>query len=192
MTRLEFLDTLRRRLAGLPPAEIDDLVGDYATHFADGMAAGRSEAEIAEALGDPIRLARELRAEAGLRRWETARTPANFFAVLFGFLALIAVDFVFLLPLLGALVLFTFVAGVVALALCVAGLALMARLLHWDQLFSLQSMARSFAGIGLLGFGIGGGALLLMMVDYMVRLLGKFARLHYELLNKAETGGAHG
>jgi hypothetical protein len=25
-----------------------------------------------------------------------------------------------------------------------------------------------------------------------VRLLGKFARLHYELLNKAETGGAHG
>ncbi len=192
MTRLEFLDTLRRRLAGLPPAEIDDLVGDYATHFTDGMAAGRGEAEIAEALGDPIRLARELRAEAGLRRWETARTPANFFAVLFGFLALIAVDFVFLLPLLGALVLFTFVAGVVALALCVAGLALMARLLHWDQLFSLQSMARSFAGIGLLGFGIGGGALLMLMVDYMVRLLGKFARLHYELLKKAETGGAHG
>lgn len=192
MTRLEFLDTLRRRLAGLPPAEIDDLVGDYATHFTDGMAAGRGEAEIAEALGDPIRLARELRAEAGLRRWETARTPANFFAVLFGFLALIAVDFVFLLPLLGALVLFTFVAGVVALALCVAGLALMARLLHWDQLFSLQSMARSFAGIGLLGFGIGGGALLMLMVDYMVRLLGKFARLHYELLNKADIGGAHG
>ncbi len=192
MTRLEFLDTLRRRLAGLPPAEIDDLVGDYATHFTDGMAAGRGEAEIAEALGDPLRLARELRAEAGLRRWETARTPANFFAVLFGFLALIAVDFVFLLPLLGALVLFTFVAGVVAVVLCVVGLALMARLLHWDQLFSLQSMARSFAGIGLLGFGIGGGALLMLMVDYMVRLLGKFARLHYELLNKADIGGAHG
>ncbi len=36
MTELKVLDTLRRRLAGLPPAEIDDLVGDYATHFADG------------------------------------------------------------------------------------------------------------------------------------------------------------
>mgnify|MGYP001807681833 CR=1 FL=1 len=192
MTKSEFLDTLRRRLAGLPRAEIDDLVGDYATHFTDGMAAGRSEAEIAEALGDPIRLARELRAEVGLRRWETARTPANFFAVLFGFTALIAVDFIFLLPLLGGLVLFTFVAGVVALALCVAGLALMARLFHWDQLFALQSVARTFAGIGLLGFGIGGGALLMLMVDYMVRLLGRFARLHYELLNKANTGDAHG
>src|SRR5260370_36139610 len=103
MTRLEFLDPLRRRLAGLPQAEIDELVGDYATHFADGMAAGRSEAEIAEALGDPMRLARELRAEAGFRRWGTERTPGNFFAVLFGFLALGTVDFVFLLPLLGGL-----------------------------------------------------------------------------------------
>jgi hypothetical protein len=40
--------------------------------------------------------------------------------------------------------------------------------------------------------GIGGGALLLLMIDYVVRLLGKFARLHYELLNKADAGGARG
>ncbi len=192
MTRLEFLDTLRRRLAGLPPAEIDELVGDYAAHFADGMAAGRSEAEIAEALGDPMRLARELRAEAGFRRWETARTPANFLAVLFGLLALVAVDFVFLLPLLGGLLLFTFVAGIVLLALCVAGIALVARLFHWDQLFALHSMARTFAGLGLLGVGIGGGALLMLMIDWVVRLLGKYARLHYELLNTTDAGGAHG
>ena len=113
MTRLEFLDTLRRRLAGLPPWEIDELVGDYAAHFADGMAAGRSEEEIARALGDPMRLARELRAEAGFKRWETERTAGNFFAVLFGFLGLIAVDFVFLLPLLGGLALVALVAGIV-------------------------------------------------------------------------------
>ena len=174
MTRLEFLDTLRRRLAGLPEAEIDDLVADYATHFADGMAAGRSEAEIAEALGDPMRLARELRAEAGFRRWETERTPASFFAVLFGFVALVAVDFVFLLP------------------LCVAGVVLLAKLFSWDGLFAVHSLVRKLSGLGLLGVGIGGGALLLLMIDYVVRLLGKFARLHYELLNRADAGGAHG
>jgi len=192
MTRLEFLDTLRRRLSGLPQAEIDELIADYAAHFADGKAAGRSEAEIAAALGDPMRLARELRAEAGFRRWETARTPANFFAVLFGFLALIAVDFVFLLPLLGGLALFTFLAGLAMLGLCIAGMVLMLRLFHWDHGFTLHYLTRVFSGIGLLGFGIGGGALLLLMIDYVVRLLGKFARLHYELLNKAEMGGAHG
>ena len=192
MTRQEFLDTLRRRLSGLPSSEIDELIADYATHFADGKAAGRSEEDIAAALGDPMRLARELRAEAGLRRWETARTPANFFAVLFGFLALIAVDFMFLLPLLGALALFTLVAGIVVLALCLAGLALILKLFHWDHGFTLHYLSRIFGGIGLLGVGVGGGALLLMMIDYVVRLLGKFARLHYELLDKAEMGGAHG
>jgi uncharacterized membrane protein len=193
MTRAEFLDTLRRRLGGLPPSEIDELISDYAAHFADGIAAGRSEAEIAAALGDPMRLARELRAEAGFRRWETARTPANFFAVLFGFLALIAVDFVFLLPLLGTLALFAFVAGLVLLALCIAGLALLMKLFSWDHgLFAGHFLTRTFGGIGLLGIGVGGGALLLLMIDYVVRLLGKFARLHYALLNHAEMRGAHG
>jgi uncharacterized membrane protein len=193
MTKTEFLDTLRRRLAGLPPSEIDELISDYAAHFTDGVAAGRSEAEIAAALGDPMRLARELRAEAGFRRWETARTPANFFAVLFGFLALIAVDFVFLLPLLGALALFAFVAGLVLLALCIAGFAVLMKLFSWDHgLFAGHFMTRTFSGIGLLGVGVGGAALLLMMIDYVVRLLGKFARLHYALLDRADMGGAHG
>jgi uncharacterized membrane protein len=192
MTRLEFLDTLRRRLSGLPQAEIDELISDYATHFADGMAAGRSEADIAAALGDPMRLARELRAEAGFRRWESERTPASFFAVLFGFLALIAVDFVFLLPLLGGLALFTFLAGLAMLGLCIAGLVLVMKLFSLDHGFTLHYLARIFSGVGLLGLGVGGGALLLMMIDYVVRLLGKFARLHYALLNKADLGDAHG
>ncbi len=187
MTKAEFLDTLRRRLAGLPRDEIDELVGDYATHFADGRAEGRSEAEIARALGDPMRLARELRAEAGFRRWEEERTPSNFLAVLFGFLALIAVDFVFLLPLLGGLALFALIAGIAMLALCVAGLALMMKLFHLDHGLSLHYLTRIFSGLGLLGIGIGGSALLLMAVDYVVRLLGKFARLHYALLNKADA-----
>ena len=192
MTKAEFLDTLRRRLSGLPPSEIDELVSDYAAHFADGMAAGRSEAEIAAALGDPMRLARELRAEAGFRRWENARTPANFFAVLFGFLALMAVDFIFLLPLLGGLALFTILVGFVLLGLSLAGMVTLIRAFSWDHALTGHFLSRTFSGIGLLGFGIGGSALLLLMIDFVVRLLGKFARLHYALLNRTEMGGAHG
>lgn len=187
MTKSEFLDTLRRRLAGMPQSEIDDVVDDYATHFADGMAEGRSEAEIARALGDPMRLARELRAEAGFRRWEHERSPASFFAVLFGFLALVAVDFVFLLPLMGGLFLFTIVAGLVFIALCIAGLALLANVFSWHLgVFAVPSLTRALGGLGLLGIGIGGSALLMLMIDYVVRLLGRFARLHYTLLHKAD------
>jgi uncharacterized membrane protein len=186
MTRSEFLDTLRRRLAGMPEAEIDDLIGDYATHFADGIAAGRSEAEIAEALGDPMRLARELRAEAGFRRWEEAPTPANFLAVLFGFLALVAVDFVFLLPLLIGLAFLALLAGFALLGLCVAGFVLLLGLFRLNHGLSLHYFGRILTGIGLLGVGIGGAALLLLLADYVVRLLGRFARLHYALLSRAE------
>ena len=47
------------------------------SHFSEGRVAGRSEDEIAAALGDPVRLARELRAEAGFKRWESERTPGS-------------------------------------------------------------------------------------------------------------------
>ena len=73
MTRAEFIAQLRRALSGMAPKELDDIVADYNAHFDEGLAAGRSEAEIARALGDPLRLGRELRAEAGLRRWERLR-----------------------------------------------------------------------------------------------------------------------
>jgi uncharacterized membrane protein len=187
MNKRDFLDTLRRRLAGMPPAEIDEIIADYAAHFADGVAAGRSEEAIARALGDPLRLARELRAEAGFRRWEQSRTPANFAAVLFGFVALVAVDFVFLLPLLFGLALVTFICGIVAIVLCLVGLALLLNPAHWDAGFiGAHSLPRALSGLGLLGFGVGGGALLIILVEWVVRLLSKYARLHYTLLQRAD------
>jgi uncharacterized membrane protein len=186
MTRAEFLSILHERLRGLPAPEIEELMDDYDSHFAEGRAAGRSEAEIAAALGDPARLARELRAEAGLRRWESARTPGNFYAAMIGFLALIAVDFMFLLPLLGALALAALAVGLVMLGLCVAGLVLVMKLFSFHGL-SLGYLTRILSGIGLLGLGVGGGALLVMAVDYVVRLLARFARLHYTLLQRSEA-----
>ena len=78
----------------------------------------------------------------------------------------------FLLPLVAGLMLFTLIAGIVLIALSVAGLALLAKLFSWEGLFVFKSITRTLYGLGLLGVGIGGGALLLMMVDYVVRLLG--------------------
>ena len=185
MTRSEFLNTLRRRLGGLPAAEIDDVIADYSMHFDEGMAAGRSEAEIAAALGDPARLARELRAESGFKRWEAARTPGNFIAALFGFLALIAVDFIFLLPVLGGMLLATAICALVAIALCVAGLAVIFVPEWGTDSVNVSLLAKELAGISLLGFGVGGGALLVWLCYVAVRLLWKYARLHYTLLNQA-------
>jgi len=187
MTRNEFLGTLRHLLSGLPQTEIDDVIADYAAHFDEGVAAGRSEEDIAAALGDPERLGKELRAEIGLRRWETERTPSNFFAVMAGFVTLIAMDFIILLPVLAVLVLFVLIAGLVATLLCLIGLGLLMNLFYiTDAFLGEAALMRMVGGITMLGFGVGGGALLILLMDLVIRALGRFARLHYTLLNKVE------
>ena len=188
MTRNEFLEALRSELAGLPQAEIDEAIADYDAHFEEGLASGRSEEDIAAALGNPERLGKELRAEIGLRRWETARTPGNFLAVMAGFLALIAMDFIVLLPVLAILAFFALVAGLVATLLCLIGLGLIINLFQVTTgFFGEQALLRILSGLSMLGFGIGGGALLILLMDLTVRALGRFARLHYTLLNQAEV-----
>ena len=92
MNRIGFLRTLHEGLAGLPERDIDEILADYNSHFEEGLASGRSEAEVAAALGDPRRLARELRAETGLRRWENHHSFGNSAAVLLAFGGLAAVD----------------------------------------------------------------------------------------------------
>jgi len=73
MTREDFIARLRRGLAGMSPEAADDIVADYEAHFSEGKAAGRTEDQVAEALGDPDRLARELRAAAKGEPWEERR-----------------------------------------------------------------------------------------------------------------------
>src|SRR5271156_2226625 len=100
MTREAFIARLWEGLKGLPTATVAEIAADYNAHFAEGAAAGRSEAEIATALGDPDRLARELRAEAGLKRWESERNPAAAAGAVFAVLGLGALDLLILLPIL--------------------------------------------------------------------------------------------
>src|SRR5690606_3608941 len=87
-------------LSDLPENSVNEIVADYEAHFADAAAAGRSEAEVAAALGDPDRLARELHAESNLKRWDKTKTPSSAVAAIFGFLGLGAIDILILLPIL--------------------------------------------------------------------------------------------
>lgn len=187
MNRSQFLSSLRKGLSGLPADEIDEIVNDYDTHFSDGIAAGRDEESVAAALGHPARLARELRAEAGLRRWEEHRSAGNLFGAVLALVALVAVDLIFLLPVLivAAALLFGF--GVAALAVAVAGIVVVASLFSWDDFTTVRDVIASvLTGIGLVAGGVGFGALLLLVLDALVRLLGRYARLHYQILNPSK------
>ncbi len=99
MTRALFLSRLKDGLSGMPDDEVRDIMADYESHFAEAKAAGRSDADVEAALGDPTRLAKELRAEAGLKSWEEKRSPGNFLRAGTALMGLATLDFLVLLPL---------------------------------------------------------------------------------------------
>jgi uncharacterized membrane protein len=183
MNRLVFLTILHDGLAGLPAQEIDDILADYMSYFDDAQASGRSEEEVAAALGDPRRLARELRAESGLRRWENHRSLGNSAGALLALGGLAAVDILLLLPLMFAVLLTVLVIGLVIFVLGIVGAGLLLSLLKIGHFTSIAAMAlRAVAGIGLITGSVGCGALLLLALNGAVKLLGNYARLHYRLL----------
>jgi uncharacterized membrane protein len=183
MTRQAFIARLREGLAGLPAHTIAEIVADYETHFTEGAAAGRSEAEIVDALGDPGRLARELRIERGLKRWEEERSPSAAGAAIFGLIGRGAIDIMFLLPLLMGVAGAIFGFGIACIALFFVGGMLFAAGPFTDP--PGGPLTAVFAGLGLMGGAASIGALLTIVVIWLVNALVWYGRLHLRLLKPA-------
>jgi uncharacterized membrane protein len=185
MNRAHFMAQLRDGLSGLHHSDIGDILSDYESHFADGAADGRTEDEVSAALGDPARLARELRAEVGFKRWEERPSAGNFMGVVLALLGLATIDFIILLPLLCFLAALFFGLSMGCLGMVVGGSFLLFNLL-WGGVMGNAAM-QALIGIGLISGAIGGGALLLMIMDVLAKLLIRYARLHFRLFDTANA-----
>jgi len=183
VTRQAFMARLREGLRDLPPQTQADILADYEAHFAEGAAAGRSEIDVAAGLGDPDRLARELRAEAGLKRWEAQRSPSNAAAAVFALLGLGAVDILILLPILMGVGGAMFGISVAVIAVFVAGGVVFAA----GPFTGMPGgpAAAILAGIGLMTGAASMGAVLAIVTIGLVNALVWYGRLHYRLLQPA-------
>ena len=183
MTRAEFMGRLRRGLVGMPAAAAADIAADCEIHFEDGLAAGRSEAEVASALGDPDRLARELRAEAGAQRWHQEKNPSAAVAAIFAVLGLGAISILFLLPILMSVAMTLFGMFLAAIAVFIAGGAIMVAGPFAG--FPGGPVAAILAGLGLMAGSTTLAALTAILTIWLVNGVVWFARLHYRLLKPA-------
>ncbi|WP_333592718.1 DUF1700 domain-containing protein [Brevundimonas sp.] len=183
MTRAEFLSRLKRGLLGLPTSAAAEIVADYEAHFDDGVAAGRTEAEVASALGDPDRLARELRAESTAQRWRQERNPSAAAAAVFAVLGLGAIDILILLPILMGVLGSIFGVFVAVIAMFIAGGVVFVAGPFAG--FPGGVLAALFAGLGLMAGATFIGALTTLVTVWLVNGLVWFARLHYRLLKPA-------
>lgn len=183
MTRQAFLARLREGLRGLPPQTIADIVTDYEAHFSDGLAAGRSEEEVARALGDPDRLARELRAETALNRWREERSPSSAAGAVFAVLALGALDILILLPILMGVAAALFGLYIASIVGFFVGGGIFAMAPFTDP--AGGTAAGIFAGIGVMAGAASAFAVLTLISIGLINALVWYGRLHYRLLKPA-------
>jgi uncharacterized membrane protein len=179
--RLTFLATLRAGLRGAPPAVVDDIVADYASHFDVGVSKGRSEKDIAAALGDPLALADELRVEIRIESWEKKRSPAAAAKLVAGIIGLGIVNaaLVFVALPLVCLLVFLAIANIVLMFVAGVWVIFAGGSLGLGQALSL------LAGAGLVFAAIALSALLALFLLAVVSGLARYARLHYRLLPRS-------
>jgi uncharacterized membrane protein len=187
MTRQEFMARLGRGLTGAPVQTMVDILSDYESHFIEARAAGRDEAEVAAALGDPARLARELRAQVGLKRWDETRTPSAALGAVLAVVGLGALDILILAPLL------------IAFAATLASLLLTALVLFLVGLYILAAgpfaqppggpVTAVLIGLGLMGAAVFFGAVTGLASLGLIHVTVWYGRLHLRLLRPTPQRG---
>lgn len=102
MTRREFIDELSALLADLPDKERLDIIADYTEYFLNGIEDGKTEQEIAEQLGGPKTVARELLAGYHIHQAQTHASAGNIGRAILATLSLGFFNLLFVLgPLMG-------------------------------------------------------------------------------------------
>lgn len=102
MNKSEFLGKLNKKLKDIPECDKKDILFDYDEHFAIGLEQGRNEEEIAESLGSPDVLAKQLKVNHMINQAENTSSIGNIFKAVFATLGLGFFNLVFILgPFLG-------------------------------------------------------------------------------------------
>ena len=98
MGKLEYLDALKRAMAGLGPEIQAKTLAFYEQRFVDAVAVGRTEEELAKELGEPKKIAMTLRANAHMKAFKTKKNPANFLRMAFAAIGLLIFNLFMLVP----------------------------------------------------------------------------------------------
>ncbi|PVX36254.1 DUF1700 domain-containing protein [Janthinobacterium sp. 78] len=98
MNKQDYLDSLRRALAGLPPDLVAKTLDYYEQTFIEGAAAGRSEHEIADDLGEPKKIALTLRSSTHRQAFEQKKTPVNLLRLLVSLVGLAIFNLFMVVP----------------------------------------------------------------------------------------------
>ena len=167
----------------MPQDVADEIVADYEEHFDAGLAEGRSEEEVAAALGNPGRLARELRFEAGFNNWKSEGTPSSAWSAILAFMGLATIDILILLPIVLPIIGVMFGLFVATVAVFIAGGFVL--IAGPFTAFPGGVLVAILGGLGLMSAAVAAGALLTLLSIWIINGLMWFGRLHYRVIEPA-------
>jgi uncharacterized membrane protein len=98
MGKTDFLDALRRAMAGIAPQTQATTLAYYEQRFIDGVDGGKTEAAVAAELDDPRKIALTLRTSMHMQAFEKKRHPANFIRMAFAAVGLLVFNLVMVVP----------------------------------------------------------------------------------------------
>lgn len=99
MNKIEFISKLDSSLRGIAYEDKKEIIYDYEEHFAAGIEQGKTEEDIAKALGDPRIIAKQFRNDYLINKAENVKSAGNLASAMFasvglGFLNLFVLPFI--------------------------------------------------------------------------------------------------
>ncbi|MFT8322287.1 MAG: DUF1700 domain-containing protein [Bacillus sp. (in: firmicutes)] len=163
MNKDQFLKQLSADLNRLSHEERQDIIQDYEEHFLIGLEEGKTENEIAEALGSPQQIAKELLASYHLEKVESRATTGNMFRAIWAVIGLGFFNLVIVLGPFIALVSLIFSGWLMSISFIMSPILVLIGVVFQPDTFELFSLFFSLLLCGI-GFFIGIGMLFLTKI----------------------------
>jgi uncharacterized membrane protein len=188
MKRDEFLAQLRKSLGGLPEEEKKEILSDYEEHFSAGLASGKSEEDVAQALGNPRVLGASFRIDAML---EEGKSGGSLTAVLRAVFASLSLGFFNLIVVLGPFiavvaVILSLWAAAAAMALsgvaALVGLAIQPLLPQFLSTGGMNTAFLVFASIGVSACGLLAGIGMLFLTRWFFIAIAKYVQFNVRIV----------
>ena len=164
MSRYEFLNRLYQQLQPMSKDEVDSIMYDYEEHFEMGLADGKSEAQIVNELGNPYKIAKELKATSYINSAHHDPNTKNLFRAAMATLGLGVVNIFFILP-----ALISYISVIISLIVLTFVFSLSPIFLLLDYVINGQDAVSWFEGFMTLSL-VGLGFIFIACLYHVIRI----------------------
>lgn len=179
MNRDQFLTRLNDAIKKLPHDERQDILNDFEEHFDIGTAKGKTEEEIAAALGNPNQIAKELSASYYLDQAEAASSPGNIVRAVWAAISLGFYNFAIVLgPFIG-LVALVMSGWLIAVSFLASPLLVLLNLVISPSAFEFFDL---FVSIAMAGLGLLTAIGMMFVSRKLIKGFAAYARYHVKLV----------